>query len=54
MVTNHQFQRRGPPGADPDFVSVPPAMGWWLGKRAKSAFEGVPSTYQRGVLAAVE
>ncbi len=35
-------------GADPDFTSVPPAMGWWLGKRAKSAFEGVPSTYQRG------
>jgi 2,4-dienoyl-CoA reductase-like NADH-dependent reductase (Old Yellow Enzyme family) len=34
--------------ADPDFVSVPPAMGWWLGKRAKSAFEGTPSTYQRG------
>ncbi|HVY16242.1 MAG TPA: NADH:flavin oxidoreductase/NADH oxidase [Rhodopila sp.] len=38
-------------GADPDFTSVPPAMGWWLGKRAKSAFEGVPSTYQRGVAA---
>ena len=41
-------------GADPDFVSVPPAMGWWLGKRAKSAFEGVPSTYRRGVMSAVE
>lgn len=40
-------------GADPDFASVPPAMGWWLGKRAKSVFEGVPSTYQRGVLADV-
>lgn len=36
-------------GADPDFTCVPPAMGWWLGKRAKSAFEGVPSTFQRGV-----
>lgn len=36
-------------GADPDFRTVPPAMGWWLGKRAKSAFEGVPSTYQLGV-----
>jgi 2,4-dienoyl-CoA reductase-like NADH-dependent reductase (Old Yellow Enzyme family) len=34
--------------ADPDFTSVPPAMGFWLGKRARSAFEGVPSTYQRG------
>jgi hypothetical protein len=21
-------------------------MGWWLGKRAKSAFEGIPSTYK--------
>ena len=41
-------------GADPDFASVPPAMGWWLGKRAKSAFEGVPSTYKRGVLTNVE
>jgi hypothetical protein len=37
-------------GADPDFTTVPPAMGWWLGKRAKSAFEGVPSTYQKGVI----
>lgn len=35
-------------GADPDFHLVPPAMGWWLAKRAKSAFEGVPSTWQRG------
>jgi 2,4-dienoyl-CoA reductase-like NADH-dependent reductase (Old Yellow Enzyme family) len=41
-------------GADPDFVSVPPAMGWRSGKRAQSAFEGVPSTYQRGVMAEVE
>ena len=41
-------------GADPDFASVPPAMGWWLGKRAKSAFEGVPSTYKTGVMAEIE
>ena len=41
-------------GADPDFVGVPPALGWWLGKRAKSAFEGVPSTYKRGAMADVE
>lgn len=39
-------------GVDPHFASVPPAMGWWLGKRAKSAFEGVPSTYQNGWTAA--
>src|SRR3954452_9455926 len=25
--------------ADPDFTRVPPAMGFWLGKRARSAFE---------------
>jgi 2,4-dienoyl-CoA reductase-like NADH-dependent reductase (Old Yellow Enzyme family) len=41
-------------GADPDFTIVPPALGWWLGKRAKSAFEGIPSTYQRGVMAGVD
>jgi hypothetical protein len=41
-------------GADADFSGVPPAIGWWLGKRAKSAFEGVPSTYQRGARAEVE
>jgi 2,4-dienoyl-CoA reductase-like NADH-dependent reductase (Old Yellow Enzyme family) len=35
--------------ADPDFASVPPAMGWWLGKRAKSGFEGIPSTYHQPV-----
>ena len=33
-------------GADPDFTTVPPAIVWWLGKRAKSAFEGIPSTYK--------
>ena len=32
-------------GADPDFSCVPPNYGFWLGKRAKSAFEGVPSTF---------
>ena len=26
--------------------SIPPAITWWLGKRAKPAFEGVPSTYR--------
>lgn len=41
-------------GADPDFAGVPPQIGWWLGKRAKSAFEGVPSTYQRGAMDQVE
>ena len=39
-------------GADPDFASVPPAYSYWLGKRAKSKFEGVPSTYKQGMLAA--
>jgi hypothetical protein len=33
--------------ADPDFVTMPPAMGFWLGKRARAAFEDVPSTDQR-------
>jgi 2,4-dienoyl-CoA reductase-like NADH-dependent reductase (Old Yellow Enzyme family) len=41
-------------GADAEFASVPPAMGWWLGKRAKSAFEGVPSTYGMGAMAGIE
>ena len=36
-------------GADPDFSLVPPQMAYWLGKRAKSAFEGVPSTYRTGI-----
>jgi 2,4-dienoyl-CoA reductase-like NADH-dependent reductase (Old Yellow Enzyme family) len=40
--------------ADPDFVSVPPVVGWWLGNRARSVFEGVPSTYQRGAMAGVQ
>jgi hypothetical protein len=42
------------PGADPYFVTVPPAMGWWFGKPARYAFEGVSSTYRQGVMAAVE
>ncbi len=32
-------------GADPDFSIVPPAYAYWLAKRAKSGFEGKPSTY---------
>jgi 2,4-dienoyl-CoA reductase-like NADH-dependent reductase (Old Yellow Enzyme family) len=41
-------------GADPDFAGVPPNCGFWLGKRAKSAFEGVPSTFKRGMMAGVD
>ncbi len=36
-------------GADPDFQSVPPNYAHWLGKRAKSGFEGVPSTFRNGL-----
>jgi 2,4-dienoyl-CoA reductase-like NADH-dependent reductase (Old Yellow Enzyme family) len=36
-------------GADPDFKLVPPPYSYWLGKRAKSAFEGKPSTWSRGL-----
>lgn len=32
-------------GADPDFKLVPPPLAYWLAKRAKSGFEGKPSTY---------
>lgn len=32
-------------GADPDFKLVPPPLSYWLGKRSKSGFEGIPSTY---------
>ena len=39
-------------GADPDFSCVPPAYSYWLGKRAKSKCEGVPSTYKQGMMAA--
>jgi len=36
-------------GADPDFKLVPPPYSYWLGKRAKSAFEGKPSTWTAGI-----
>jgi len=36
-------------GADPDFKLVPPPYSYWLGKRAKSAFEGTPSTWTAGL-----
>ncbi|MGE0226207.1 MAG: NADH:flavin oxidoreductase/NADH oxidase [Acetobacteraceae bacterium] len=36
-------------GADPDFAGVPPAIGYWLNKRFKSKFEGVPSTFKQGM-----
>jgi 2,4-dienoyl-CoA reductase-like NADH-dependent reductase (Old Yellow Enzyme family) len=35
-------------GADPDFLMVPPPLRFWLAKRAKSGFEGRPSTYSNG------
>jgi 2,4-dienoyl-CoA reductase-like NADH-dependent reductase (Old Yellow Enzyme family) len=41
-------------GADPDFKGVPPAIGYWLNKRFKSKFEGVPSTFKQGMMAEVE
>jgi hypothetical protein len=28
---------------------VPPPYSYWLGKRAKSAFEGTPSTWAAGI-----
>jgi 2,4-dienoyl-CoA reductase-like NADH-dependent reductase (Old Yellow Enzyme family) len=36
-------------GADPNFDLVPPPYSYWLGKRAKSAFEGKPSTWTAGL-----
>ncbi len=36
-------------GADPDFQMVPPPLRYWLNKRAKSGFEGRPSTYGTGI-----
>ena len=36
-------------GADPDFALVPSQYSYWLGKRAKSAFEGKPSTWMTGL-----
>jgi 2,4-dienoyl-CoA reductase-like NADH-dependent reductase (Old Yellow Enzyme family) len=36
-------------GADADFNLVPPQLQYWLAKRAKSAFEGQPSTWTKGM-----
>jgi 2,4-dienoyl-CoA reductase-like NADH-dependent reductase (Old Yellow Enzyme family) len=36
-------------GADPEFKSVPSPYSYWLAKRAKSAFEGKPSTWMMGL-----
>ena len=36
-------------GVDPDFKSVPSQYAYWLAKRAKSGFEGKPSTWTRGL-----
>jgi 2,4-dienoyl-CoA reductase-like NADH-dependent reductase (Old Yellow Enzyme family) len=36
-------------GADPDFKYVPPPYSYWLSKRAKSGFEGKPSTWMKGL-----
>jgi 2,4-dienoyl-CoA reductase-like NADH-dependent reductase (Old Yellow Enzyme family) len=36
-------------GADPDFMLVPSPYSYWLSKRAKSAFEGKPSTWAAGL-----
>ena len=35
--------------ADPDFKMVPPPLAYWLSKRAKSGFEGKPSTWTNGI-----
>ena len=36
-------------GADPDFKLVPSPYAYWLSRRAKSGFEGTPSTWSRGL-----
>ena len=36
-------------GVDPDFDLVPPPYQYWLAKRAQSSFDGVPSTWRRGI-----
>jgi 2,4-dienoyl-CoA reductase-like NADH-dependent reductase (Old Yellow Enzyme family) len=41
-------------GADPDFQLVPPPYAYWLAKRAKSGFEGQPSTWTKGLGAAAK
>ena len=33
-------------GADPDFTLVPPQGGWWLERRAKTAKDVKPSTFE--------
>ncbi|MFY0613882.1 MAG: NADH:flavin oxidoreductase/NADH oxidase [Hyphomicrobiaceae bacterium] len=35
-------------GVDPEFELVPPPYQYWLAKRAKSSFDGVPSTWRPG------
>jgi len=36
-------------GAEIGFDAIPPAGGWWLGKRAQAAKDVVPSTYSAGL-----
>ena len=36
-------------GADADFKLVPSPYAYWLSRRAKSGFEGTPSTWSRGL-----
>ena len=36
-------------GVDPEFDLVPPPYQYWLAKRANSSFDGVPSTWKRGI-----
>jgi 2,4-dienoyl-CoA reductase-like NADH-dependent reductase (Old Yellow Enzyme family) len=36
-------------GAEIGFDAIPPAGGWWLGKRAQAARDVVPSTYGAGL-----
>jgi 2,4-dienoyl-CoA reductase-like NADH-dependent reductase (Old Yellow Enzyme family) len=36
-------------GVDGDFKLVPPPLSYWLSKRAKSGFEGQPSTWTKGI-----
>jgi 2,4-dienoyl-CoA reductase-like NADH-dependent reductase (Old Yellow Enzyme family) len=35
--------------ADPDFALLPAQYSYWLGKRAKSQFEGQPSTWSKAM-----
>jgi 2,4-dienoyl-CoA reductase-like NADH-dependent reductase (Old Yellow Enzyme family) len=36
-------------GVEPSFAHVPAPYGYWLEKRARSSFEGRPSTWQKGM-----